>query len=200
MECAVYNGLSTQRGEPDGKVLQLAIPNLEIREIFVEQVMEWFREETRRDTPKLDAFCAAFLDGDAETAETQLNAYLAKTISIRDTAVRKNRKENFYHGILLGLLSHREDWYITSNAESGNKGILTNTWHSDILLEDEERSIGIVIEVKYAEDGNLEKGCAEALEQVGRMKYEAGLRQDGMETVLAYGIACNRKKCRVRGL
>ena len=145
-------------------VYQLAIPNLEIRQIFVEQIQEWFREESRKDTPRLDAFCAAFLRADAEAVETQFNAYLRKTISIRDTAVRKARKENFYHGILLGLLSHREDWIVTSNTESGEG-------YSDILVEAEEETVGIVIEVKYAENGNFEKGCREALEQIEKMEY-----------------------------
>ena len=105
-------GYLTLRGEPDEDACRLAIPNREIRKIFIDQILEWFQEEARRDTPKLDAFCAAFPEADAETIETLFNFYLAKTISIRDTGVRSNRKENFYHGILLGLLSHREDWYI----------------------------------------------------------------------------------------
>ena len=146
----------------------------------------------------MDAFCNAFAMGDAEAVEKQFNAYLSRTISIRDTSVRKNKKENFYHGILLGLLSHREDWYIRSNAESGDG-------YSDILVESEEEGIGIVIEVKYPDNGNkplnaydiLEKGCKEALQQIDTKGYEEKLRQDGLETILKYGIACNRKKCRV---
>lgn len=131
------------------------------------------------------------------------------TISVRDTSVRKGRKENFYHGteyhcILLGLLAHREDWYIRSNAESGDG-------FSDILIEIEEEGIGIVIEVKYpnssrktekaaepsTRDANLEKGCREALAQIEDLGYEAALRMDGMDTVIKYGIACERKRCRV---
>lgn len=183
-------GYLTQRGKPEGKVLRLAIPNLEIREIFAEQVLEWFQDEARKDTPKLDAFCAAFPRGDAKAAEEQFNAYLAKTISIRDTAVRADRKENFYHGILLGLLSHREDWVVESNVESGDG-------YSDILVEIWDEGVGIVIEVKYPDGGNLDAGCAEALEQIEKRNYEYRLQQDGMETILKYGIACNRKKCRV---
>ena len=116
-----------------------------------------------------------------------MNAYLRKTISIRDTAVPTAKKENFYHGILLGLLSHREDWIVTSNAESGDG-------YSDILIELEEDSIGIIIEVKYAENGNFEKGCQKALEQIEKMKYADALLEDGMERVLKYGIACYKKK------
>ena len=207
-------GYLTQRGSEDGETYQLAIPNREIRKIFIDQILEWFRQEARKDTPTLDAFCEAFAKGDAEAVESRFNAYLSRTISIRDTSVRKSKKENFYHGILLGLLSHREDWYIRSNVESGDG-------YSDIIVEIEEESIGIVIEVKYPDSGKkspdgadasinrakssnvkspyemMEKGCREALQQIETKDYEEKLRQDGLETILKYGIACNRKKCRV---
>lgn len=183
-------GYLTQRGRSDGEFYQLAIPNHEIRKIFINQILEWFQEEARKDTPQLDAFCAAFPRADAETIEDQFNAYLSRTISIRDTGVRKGKKENFYHGILLGLLSHREDWEIDSNAESGEG-------FSDILVEIDEKNIGIVIEVKYPDSGNLDAGCMEALKQIEKSGYETKLRQDGMTTIIKYGIACNKKHCRV---
>lgn len=185
-------GYLTQRGKQEENLLELVIPNFEIRKIFVEQIMEWFQEEARKDTLKLNAFCEAFLQGDAKKIEKDFNAYLLKTISIRDTGVRKAKKENFYHGILLGLLSHREDWWVKSNEESGNG-------FSDILIEYEEKEIGVVIEIKYPEDGNLEKGCKEALDQIKRMGYETKLIQDGMKKIIWYGIACNKKNCMVDG-
>ena len=131
-------GYLTQRGSgaDAADVYRLAIPNLEIRQIFEEQIQEWFQEEARKDAPRLDAFCDAFPQGDAEAVERQFNAYLRKTISIRDTAVKTAKKENFYHGILLGLLAHREDWVVASNVESGDG-------YSDILVELEEDGLGI---------------------------------------------------------
>ena len=183
-------GYLTQCKRIDGDIFELIIPNLEIRQIFIDQIMEWFQEEMGKDTPLIDAFCDAFIRGDAEAVEEQFNAYLLKTISIRDTNVRKGKKENFYHGILLGLLSHREDWWVRSNVESGDG-------FSDILVECEEKGIGIVIEVKYPDGRNLEEECKIALKQIERMGYETKLKQDGMERILRYGIACNRKKCKV---
>lgn len=153
-------------------------------------MQEWFQEEARKDTPRLDRFCEAFATGDAQGIEEQFNAYLKKTISIRDTGVRKKKKENFYHGILLGLLSHREDWDVSSNMESGDG-------YSDILVEIEDRNIGFVIEVKYSDSGNLEAGCQDALKQIEETGYETRLEEDGMETIYRYGIACYKKKCRV---
>ncbi|MDE7327219.1 MAG: ATP-binding protein, partial [Lachnospiraceae bacterium] len=166
-------GYLTLRGKPEHDMFELAIPNFEIRQIFVEQVMEWFHDETSKDTSRLDSLCDAFLRGDAKAVEEQFSAYLLKTISIRDTSVRKGKKENFYHGILLGLLSHREDWWVRSNVESGDG-------FSDILVELEERGIGIVIEMKYPDGGDLTEGCNAALKQITQMGYETRLRQDGM--------------------
>lgn len=185
-------GYLTRRGEcEEDEVYHLAIPNLEIRKIFIEQVMEWIQEEARKDAPKLDAFCDAFPKGDAKAIEAQFNAYLQKTISIRDTGARKGKKEHFYHGVLLGLLSHKEEWDVFTNAESGEG-------FSDILVEILEEQVGIVIELKYAEENTLEAGCEEALEQVESKNYEAKLLQDGMKTVYKYGIACRKKGCMVR--
>lgn len=184
-------GYLTQRRQIDGRLYDLAIPNLEIREIFKEQILEWFHEEIHKDTPKLDMFCSAFEQADAGTIERLFNSYLQKTISIRDTYTRRERKESFYHGILLGLLSHREDWTIVSNAESGDG-------FGDILIEIVEKRIGIVIEVKYPASGNLETGCKDALDQIKAMGYPTRLLQDGMTTIIPYGIACRKKRCLVQ--
>ena len=183
-------GYLTLREEAEGDILPLGIPNLEIRKLFTDQVMEWFREESGKDAPALEGLCRALLSGDAAEAQRLFQAFLARTISIRDTGARKGRKENFYHGILLGLLCHREDWIVESNGESGNG-------YSDILVEDWETNTGMVIEVKYPDGGNLEAGCREALAQIERMDYGEKLRRNGMETILKYGVACDRKRCRI---
>lgn len=181
-------GMATDREADD--IYQLAIPNLEIKKIFIDHVLEWFQEEACKDPSKLDVLCDAFVKADAAAAERHFNAYLRRTISIRDTSVRKNRKENFYHGMLLGLLSHREDWAISSNSESEDG-------FSDILVKVEEEGIGIVIEIKYPDSGDLDRGCQEALEQIERMGYAERLQRDGLTTIYQYGIACHKKRCRV---
>ena len=184
-------GYLTKKKEVDLDTYELTIPNREIRMIFAEQVLTWFQEEARKDPSALDAFCEAFRQGDPISIERRFNAYLKKTISIRDTAVRKVHKENFYHGVLLGLLSHREDWLILSSAESGEG-------YSDILIELPEEDMGIVIEIKYSESQNLETGCREALVQIEENNYAERLIDDGMTTILKYGIACRKHSCMVR--
>lgn len=183
-------GYLTQQGESDGNIYSLKIPNLEVRNIFIKQIYTWFLETARQDGAALSAFCDAFKNGDATAVEQQLNAYLSKTISIRDTFVRKERKENFYHGILLGLLAYKDNWSVSSNKESGEG-------YSDILIEIDEEETGIVIEVKYPGNANLDKGCTEALRQIEKLDYEELLVSDGMKRILKYGIACETKHCRV---
>ncbi len=181
-------GYLTKKRETALNTYELVIPNQEIRTIFTEQILSWFQEEARKDAPVLDAFCEAFSSGDPAAAERMFSSYLKKTISIRDTAVRK---ENFYHGILLGLLSHRGDWILSSNAESG-KG------YSDILIRIHSISVGIVIEIKYSESRNLETACRQALKQIEEKNYADQLIEDDMSTILKYGIACRRNTCMVK--
>ena len=182
-------GYLTQQGKPQGRTYSLIIPNESIRQIFIEQIQEWFKETTRKDENRLKDFCKAFEEGNAEAIEEQFNNYLMKTISIRDTFTTK--KENFYHGVLLGLLSYDPDWYITSNQESGDG-------YSDIMIEAEQARIGIIIEVKYAENiKTLDKACQKALKQIKEKNYDQKLEEEGYETLLNYGIACYKKRCKV---
>ena len=183
-------GYLTKRGNPSGNTYDLAIPNMEIRSIFTGQIMEYFKETVRQDGAALENFCRALEEGDAQSVEEQFGRYLKKTISIRDTFAWKGTKENFYHGILLGLLGFKASWGVFSNKESGDG-------YSDICVEIDDGEIGIVIEIKYADDGNLEAGCREALAQIEKNQYEEQLRDDGMEKILKYGIACYKKRCRV---
>ena len=129
-----------------GQIFDLAIPNLEIREIYTEQIMELFKENIKKNGDAVNAFCDALQNGDVEKAEKGFSDYLRKTISIRDTFVKKSMKENFYHGILLGLLGYKDTWIISSNEEPGDG-------YSDILVRSDDEELGIVIEVKYADAG-----------------------------------------------
>ncbi len=183
-------GYLTQRGRAEGRKMRLAIPNLEIRDIFETQIMEFFQENVREDGEMLNRFCNALQNEDTESVEKIFMEYLRKTISIRDTAVRTDMKENFYHGILLGILGVKNRWSISSNREMGEG-------YADILAEPDSGDMGIIIEVKYAHDGNLDRACKEALKQIEYTKYEDDLEDDGVEKVLKYGIACYKKRCRV---
>ena len=183
-------GYLTKQGRTaDGKI-RLAIPNKEIKNLFIKKIREWFRDTSANDGKRLEEFCNAFLEKNTEKIEQLFGEYLWNTISIRDTAVAKEKKENFYHGILLGLLGYKANWLIKSNAESG-------TGDSDILVEVPNNRTGIVIELKYAGNGDLDAACAEALKQMEEKSYVDKLKQDGMRNFIKYGIACFKKDCRV---
>ena len=186
-------GYLTQQGEPDGDIFPLVIPNQEVRKIFTKQITDWFQDTVRKDGAALNAFCEAFEKGDAAEVEKQFNSYLRKTISIRDTFVKKDRKENFYHGILLGLLSFKGNWNVWSNRKSGEG-------YSDILVEIEDKDMGIVVEVKYSDDENLEAVCRQALKQINDKNYPEELQQLGLNHILKFGIACYKKRCKVISL
>ena len=183
-------GYLTQRGKAEGRQMKLVIPNLEIRDIFVTQIMEFFKENVRKDGNMLNRFCDALQNEDAEHVEKIFTEYLRKTISIRDTAVRSDMKENFYHGVLLGILGVKTRWGISSNREMGEG-------YADILAEPDTGDMGIIIEMKYAHDGDLDRACKEALKQIEYTRYEDYLEDDGVENILKYGIACYKKRCKV---
>ena len=183
-------GYLTYCGKPSGRWYQLAIPNMEIRNIFLDQIMVLFKKEVARDGERLGAFCNALKRGGPERVEKLFTEYLERTVGIRDTFVRKPVKENFYHGILLGILGYKMDWSVKSNEES-------DSGYSDISIRIPEEEIGIVIEVKYGEKGNLDAACRKALEQINVNGYAKKLREDDCDIILKYGIACYRKQCRV---
>ena len=183
-------GYLTQHGRTENGKYRLTIPNKEIRNLFTRQIREWFRDVSQKDGEKLNAFCNAFVEKNPDKIEQIFSDYLWNTISIRDTAVSKERKENFYHGILLGLLGYKTSWLTKSNAESG-------TGYSDILVEVPDNRTGIVVELKYAEDGDMEAACAKALTQIDEKNYIMKLKQDGMRNFIKYGIACYKKDCKV---
>ena len=183
-------GYLTQKGKPEGNRFQLAIPNMEIRNIFTTQIMDFFKENVPKNRAALNEFCKALKNGDAEGVEKQLTEYLRRTISIRDTFVKKQMKENFFHGILLGILSFGDTWSVSSNKESGDG-------YSDILVETDDGETGIILELKYADDGNLDTACKKALAQINRNRYEEILLDEGVPHILKYGIAFYKKRCRV---
>ena len=183
-------GYLTQRGEPSGNRYNLVIPNREIRNIITNHILKMFKENVKDDGKIVSDLCDALLNQNPEKVELIFTEYMKKTISIRDTFARKPTKENFYHGLLLGILGFKENWSVMSNRESGDG-------FGDILIRIEDEDVGLVIEVKYADDGNLQGECEKALQQIIDIRYTESLEQEGIHTIIKYGIACYRKKCKV---
>ena len=183
-------GYLTQKGEFSGNRYNLVIPNREIRNIITNHILKIFKENVKDDGKTVSDLCDALLNQNPEKVESIFTEYMKKTISIRDTFAQKPTKENFYHGLLLGILGFKENWSVMSNRESGDG-------FGDILIRIEDEDVGIVIEVKYADDGNLQGECEKALQQIIDIRYTESLEQEGIHTIIKYGIACYRKKCKV---
>ena len=192
-------GYLTKIGEvkvPDSEsyAYKLVIPNKEVREVFILQIQEWFKAVVAKDDDTMKLLSRAILDKDEKQIARQLNIVMSRMISILDTKAPDAMKENFYHGLLLGLLrGSNPDWLIKSNRESGDG-------FSDILIEPEDPDAGIVIEVKYAKEmKELDAACEAAITQIKDKRYDETLRDEGRCDILAYGIAFCRKRCRVVG-
>ena len=192
-------GYLTKIGEvkvPDSEsyAYKLVIPNKEVREVFILQIQEWFKAVVANDDDTMKLLSKAILDKDEKQITRQLNIVMSRMISILDTKAPDAMKENFYHGLLLGLLrGSNPDWLIKSNRESGDG-------FSDILIEPEDPDAGIVIEVKYAKEmKELDAACETAMAQIKNKRYDEALRDEGRCDILAYGIAFCRKRCRVVG-
>lgn len=189
-------GYLTNAGEIElpgggGYGYRLVIPNKEVRQVFVSQIQEWFRQTVTYDDGSVQDLCEAFMAGDTDKIQSNLNMILIKTISVLDTKARDDQKENFYHGLLLGLLRSKPDWRIKSNRESGDG-------FSDISIEPTIPEKGIVVEVKYSNTiSGLDDACGKAMKQIRDRRYDEALREDGRDDIIAYGIAFCRKRCKV---
>ncbi|MCD8119937.1 MAG: ATP-binding protein [Lachnospiraceae bacterium] len=184
-------GYLTLQTRPSGKRYTLVIPNREVNNLFADQIIELFKEQAANDVTPRDLLCDAVEAGDATAFEQRFTDYLDDTISLRDTFVHRERKENFYHGILLGLFAYRDGWVSKSNQEAGDG-------FADIRVRIRRRGIGIVIEMKYAENGKYTAALDEAFDQIEQENYVHELRKEGMRTIYRYGVACYKKSCRIR--
>lgn len=178
-------GYLTIVGRPSDNKYELRIPNKEVRQIFTQQVLEWFKDKANAETEKLTTLYEAFEKGDTGTVTDYLNEQLLDTVSFYDA------HESFYHGFLLALLNTCANWRVSSNAETG-KG------RSDIIVERKDRKRGFVIEVKDVKDEKkLDEACETALKQIEEKDYTAVLRRYRIKEIWSYGIAFWDKECRV---
>ena len=184
-------GYLTQNGNDDKGLYKLVIPNKEVREVFILQIRDWFTRVVANEHASTEKINCGFLEGKAEEIQKELMMFLGETISVLDTKARNEEKENFYHGILLGILKSNPAWAVKSNRESGDG-------FADIIVKPKNPDTGIIIELKYAGSiHDLDNACERALEQIKERRYEEDLREEDRNDILAYGIAFYKKRCRV---
>ena len=184
------SGYLTDAREPENGRHRLVIPNREVLGIYEKKIHSWFKVRSTENTAGWKRFCESIRNGDAEEFQAVFNEFLEESISIRDTCVRKEMKENFYHGILLGLLKAEGSFIVRSNAESG-------IGYTDIMIRIPAEKTGCIIEVKYAENGTFDSACREAMRQIEDGKYVTMLKQEGIQKIHKFGVACYKKSCRV---
>ncbi len=178
-------GYLTVADYPERGWYTLKIPNKEVRQIFTQQVLSWFKDKTQAETGKLTQLYTAFEQGDTATIKDYLDEQLLDTVSFYDAY------ESFYHGFLLALLNTCADWRVASNAETG-KG------RCDIIVERKDRKIGFVVEVKDVKDEDkMDAACEAAMKQIEEKDYTAILRRYRFKKIWTYGIAFWDKECRV---
>ena len=184
-------GYLTQVGKPKRSVYQLKIPNAEVREVFRYQISEWFKNTVQNDMVGLRPFWKAFSEGNAQGVEEILTETLGRTISVLDPKGSGSEKESFYHAFLSGMLVGNGAWGVFSNKESGNG-------FADLMVETENPNAGFVIELKSVERiSELDSACKKAMAQIHDRQYDAYLRNEGRNDILAYGIAFYKKRCKV---
>ena len=184
-------GYLTKNGDVENGMYRLIIPNKEVREVFLLQIRDWFDQVVANDHASTEKINRGFLEGKTDDIQRELTMFLGETISVLDTKARNEEKEIFYHGILIGILKNYSGWAVKSNRESGDG-------YADILLKPKNPDVGIVIELKYAHSMNeLDKTCERVMEQIKNHRYDAELREDGRNDLLAYGIAFCKKRCKV---
>lgn len=184
-------GYLTKNGDVENGMYRLIIPNKEVREVFLLQIRDWFDQVVANDHASTEKINRGFLEGKTDAIQRELTMFLGETISVLDTRARNEEKEIFYHGILIGILKNYSGWAVKSNRESGDG-------YADILLKPKNPDVGIVIQLKYAHSMNeLDKACERAMEQIKNHRYDAELREDGRNDLLAYGIAFCKKRCKV---
>ena len=167
----------------------LAIPNYEIKKVYIEKIKEWFKISLSSQTETLTKFQQAFLEGNTEYIENTFNQFLRNTVTLQSTSRQKLQMESFYHGILLGLLSSEyfTSLVVKSDFEAG-KG------YCDICITSQDLRTGAIIELKYSKtDKGMEKACDTALRQIERRKYTDVFNRRQTKTIYKYGIACRQK-------
>ena len=167
----------------------MKIPNEEIREVYKNQIQEYFNQTVLQNTDELKSFWESLKTGNANGIEKYLKQVLGNSISVFD--IKGSRKENSYHLLLSGMLVGNSSWGIRSNREAGDG-------FADLIIETEDPDSGIILELKSVDKiTDLDSACEKAMQQIHDRRYDEYLRNEGRDDIWAYGIAFYKKRCKV---
>lgn len=163
-------------------MMELKIPNAEIKEIFETTVVRWFDESAKTWNRK--TLFDAIWSGDCDRITQELTALLRRTISYHDY------REDFYHAFLAGIFTGA-GYMVDSNKEHGEG-------RSDVVLYDSINGRVAVFEAKYTKAlENLSSACDSALQQMNEKLY-AKEYEDDYDQIFCYGISFFKKRCLVK--
>ena len=176
-------GYLTKAGECDAEgLVELRIPNKEIKEIFESTVRKWFEDSTRVMNRK--ALFDAVWNKDTDKLTKEISTLLRMTISYYDY------REDFYHAFLAGIFAGA-GYSVESNMEHGEG-------RSDIVIYNDVTGQVAVFEAKYSRKlDDLERDCQKALDQIDTKMYAKEFEYT-YDEVLCYGISFYKKRCLVR--
>lgn len=172
----------------------LSIPNLEIRQVYLQTFAEWLKKSLIRHGGSLDIMLSSLVAGDAARLEAQLSALALETVSYHDLA--GPHPEQFYQGLMIGLTaSLLPDFEVRSNREAGSG-------RADMLLRPRRPGKpGVVLELKTARTkAGLKRALDEGLAQIRKMGYAAELLSAGVAPVRCVVVAFDGKTVRVEAV
>ena len=167
------------------KFVELAIPNLEVKYIFRTKILKWFNEKIKSED--LSILYTSIINGEVDVFQKEVNRLLKKTISFNDAY------ENFYHGFMIGLLSHMDGYIVKSNRETGDGRC--DIYIKPLSIFDK----AVIIEMKVCDKPKeLFTKPQDALQQIEDKKYAYELNESGYEDIIKYGMAFYRKDCIIK--
>ncbi len=176
--------LTKENCHEDARLTSLKIPNEEVKTIFADTIVEWFRDTMQ--TQDRSALFEAWWNGDAAKLTELVSEILFGAISYYDY------REDFYHAFLAGMFVGA-GYSITSNREMG-------LGRTDIVVKDGRNPRALIIEVKHsASEEKMPEDCQKALKQIEERQYAEGI-QKGYRTILCYGAAFFEKSCVIKKL
>ena len=178
--------------QADGSYLcEVSIPNREIAAVYKSEILSHLLQIGAITRTTANKIAESLYANDYKKLQKAIAEYMDKSISFYDAGA-----EGFYHGLVLGLIALMDNQYkIKSNRESGDG-------RYDIsLFPREGRYPGIIMELKWKKDLSADElsGLAdEALIQIDEKRYDAEMKEDGIQDILKFGIAFSGKKVSVK--
>lgn len=185
----LFTGYLTVIDRPERDTYRLRIPNDEIRETFKTRIEAYFSDANDSYVNCADVLANAAFGGDRKTLQIQLSTFLRRYVSVRDAATRANA-ENYYHGMLLGLLGNTESVEnLQSNREAGDG-------FADLTFTSVGSDIGVIFEIKHCLNVNeMALSAEKALEQIREKHYAQSFDGYSCSKIYGYGVAFCRKAC-----